>query len=92
MFHYTLFVAGTWSYNPSDSTCIGSVVGILLVEIFVCVCSLAAIIAVIWLWIRGRRGDSVTLAAVFEGGTLCSAVRPSEPAEAITRESRHNAM
>ena len=47
----------SWSYNPSDGTCVGSVAAILVVEILVAVGSLAVILAVIWLWIRGRRVD-----------------------------------
>eukprot|EP00731_Ephydatia_muelleri_P011302 Em0006g196a len=49
----------TWSYAPGDSSCIGSLAAILVIEILVAVGSLTVIMAVLWLWLRGRRAGSI---------------------------------
>ncbi|KAL5500672.1 hypothetical protein EMCRGX_G012266 [Ephydatia muelleri] len=44
---------GTWSYAPGDSSCIGSLAAIFVIEILVAVGSLTVIMAVLRLWLRG---------------------------------------
>lgn len=77
----TVSLLGTWSYAPGDSTCIGSLAAILVIEILVAICSLTVIIVVIWLWLRGRRAGSIdvtrTLGVLFTEETVDSSVSTS---------------
>ena len=89
----TVSLLGTWSYAPGDSTCIGSLAAILVIEILVAICSLTVIIVVIWLWLRGRRAGSIdvtrrTLGVLFTEETVDSSVSTSRTTRTENEKTR----